>query len=59
MPLRKLAIALGVLLAFVLLTVWLLAPLSTAPATSLYDAGSFVGIYLNQADVALNGWILD
>ncbi len=58
MPLRKLAIALGVLLAFVLLTVWLLAPLSTAPATSLYDAGSFVGIYLNQADVALNGWIL-
>jgi hypothetical protein len=35
-----------------------LYPLSRHPASSLYDAYSFAGAFLNQADVALNAWIL-
>jgi hypothetical protein len=44
--------------ALVLLTVWLLAPLSTSPGHDLYDASSFHGVFLNQPDIELNGWIL-
>jgi len=48
----------GILLAFVLATVWLLYPLSTSPATTLYQARTFDGWFLNQPDVMLNAWIL-
>ena len=48
----------GILLAFVLATVWLLYPLSTSPGSSLYRASTFRGWFWNQPDITLNAWIL-
>lgn len=52
------AVACGVALVFVGLTVWLLAPLSTSLRSHLFDARSFAGFYLNRPDIELHAWIL-
>ncbi len=52
------AAAVAAACTLVLLTVWLFAPLSTAPGHNLYDARSFDGAFFTQPDIELNGWIL-
>jgi hypothetical protein len=55
---NRLLVALVIGLAFTGLACWLLHPLATSPATTLYDSASFQGAQVGQADVTLNAWIL-
>ena len=55
---NRILIGVAVSAACAALACWLLHPLSTAPATSLYDSATFKGAHLGQPDVTLNAWIL-